>query len=588
MQNIKRYLYPPIDDKVVGDTHLFGENLHPLLQRIYAVRGIKTQQDCDYNLKHLLPFSQLRGITEAVHFLYNSLLQQQKILIIGDFDVDGATSTALAMLALRSLGFMHVTYLVPNRFEFGYGLTPEIVKAAAQQTPRPDVIITVDNGIASNDAVLLANELGIKVIITDHHLPASEQLPAAVAIVNPNQYEDLFPSKNLAGVGVTFYLILALRAYLRDQQWFSQKNIAEPNMAQFLDLVALGTVADLVPLDHNNRILVQHGLERIKSGKCRLGLKMLLRLAGRDYEKIKVDDLVYTVAPRLNAAGRLDDMSLGVACLLSDGVEHVRALARELDGLNQERRTIEAGMQQQAMQALAQCQFAQQELPPALCVFNESWHQGVIGILASKLKERFHCPVAAFAQVSEEEIKGSLRSIEGLHIHDVLGNIAKKKPGLIVKFGGHAMAAGMSLRKADYPTFNNAFIDEVKEQLQTKALEHFVYTDGELPAEYFVLATAELLHAAGPWGQGFPEPLFDGIFDLVAQRVVGEKHLKMTLRLPETKQEIDAIYFNINTNIWPNFRADKVQAVYRLDVNEYNGRRSLQLMIKWMEPYSVV
>lgn len=586
MKNIKRY--PKISNETNIEVSDYASlNLHPLLKRIYVARGVKTQQEFDYNLKHLLPFAYLNGIDKAVSCLYTALQQQQNVLIIGDFDVDGATSTALALLSLRALGFANVAYLIPNRFEFGYGLTPEIVNMASQQSPHPDIIMTVDNGIASNDGVQAAMENGIKVIITDHHLPAAV-LPPAEAIVNPNQPEDTFPSKNLAGVGVVFYLMLALRAHLRDQNWFLQNNIVEPNMAQFLDLVALGTVADLVPLDYNNRILVQHGLERIKSGKCRLGLKMLLRIAGRDYEKIKTNDLVYAVAPRLNAAGRLDDMSLGVACLVSDSVEHVRALTRELDGLNNERRTIEAGMQQQALQALAQCQFTQQELPPALCVFNEAWHQGVVGILASKLKERFHRPVVAFAQVGDDEIKGSVRSIEGLHMRDVLDSIAAEHPGLIVKFGGHAMAAGLSLRKGDYHSFSNIFVNTIQQRLQAESLEHCIYTDGELDPEYFVLATAEILREAGPWGQGFPEPLFDGIFDLVAQRVVGEKHLKMTLREPSTNQEIEAIHFNMNANTWPNFRANKVHAVYRLDVNEYNGRRSLQLMVEKLEPYGVV
>jgi len=584
MLNIKRYQVSAADLANITKDGTESE-LHPLLQRIYVARGVNSTQYLDYSLAKLLPYQTLSGIDAAISCLYQALLNQQRVLIVGDFDVDGATSTTLAILALHAFGLQNIAYLIPNRFEFGYGLTPEIVAVTKQQPTPPDIIITVDNGIASHEGVLVAKEHGIKIIITDHHLPnTSVELPVADAIVNPNKIGDAFTSKNLAGVGVIFYLMLALRGFLRTENWFTKNNIPEPNMAQFLDLVALGTAADLVHLDYNNRILVNHGLERIRAGKCRLGLKILLRLANRDYEKIKVDDLVYIVAPRLNAAGRLDDMSVGVACLLSDNLQHVRLLARELDNLNKERRVIEQGMQQQALQELAKLQFIQPELPPALCIFKETWHQGVIGILASKLKERFHRPTIVFAAINDEELKGSARSVPSLHLRDILDEIAVQHPGLMVKFGGHAMAAGVTLRRADYPKFQTTFIDVIQQKMQQGTIEDFLYTDGELPNHYFSLEIAELLRQSGPWGHGFPEPLFDGIFDLTAQRIIGEKHLKVTLRNPETLQELDGIHFNIDIKTWPNYRITKVHAVYRLDVNEYNGRRNLQLLLERLKP----
>lgn len=630
MKHIKRYALPNEGGSILNNAGsnkgAAVTNLHPLLQRVYANRGVKDMGEVDYSLSNLLPYTSLSDIDLAVACLYQALRVERPILIIGDFDVDGATSTALVVLALRAFGFKRVDYLIPNRFEFGYGLSPEIVAvAAANIATSPPLLITVDNGISSYAGVRAAKELGMQVIITDHHLPqanvdssslalasapvdaqvdasspelagVSLLLPPADAIINPNKNGDAFPSKNLAGVGVIFYLMLALRAFLRAQNWFVEGAISEPNMAQFLDLVALGTVADLVPLDYNNRILVHHGLARIRAGKCCLGIKMLLRVANRDYERIKADDLAYAIAPRLNAAGRLDDMAVGVACLLSDSVQHTRLLARELDKLNQERRTIEGGMQQQALQELAKLKLSEreQELPPALCLFDAGWHQGVVGVLASKIKERFNRPTLAFAAVSDDELKGSGRSIEGLHICNVLADIAALHPGLIPKFGGHAMAAGLSLRRADYAKFADIFVAIVRQRMQEVTgiagaagaiMEQVIYSDGEMEASYFALETAELLQRSGPWGRSFPEPLFDGIFELVAQRVVGGKHLKITLRVPENKQEVEAIYFNIVEGEWPNHRVAKVHAVYRLDVNEYNGRRSLQLIVENLVPH---
>lgn len=575
MKHIRRYALPEQIPSAIS-------NLHPLLQRIYLARGISSQNELDYSLNQLLPYHKLSDVDKAVNYLYEALLKQQRIVIVGDFDVDGATSVALAVLALRQFGYQEVSYVIPNRFEFGYGLTPEIV-AVVHQQHKAELLITVDNGIASIEGVSAAKQLGIKVIITDHHLP-TEILPEAEAILDPNKAGDEFPSKNLAGVGVIFYLMLALRSKLRELDWFKQQNISEPNMTQFLDLVALGTVADLVPLDRNNRILVHHGLERIKAGSCRLGIRTLLAMAKRDYERVTTDDLVYAIAPRLNAAGRLDDMSVGVSCLLSDALQHSRALARELTALNDERRTIEAGMHQQAMQVLTKMDFAQ-NLPAGLCIFDETWHQGVVGILASKIKDRFQRPAIVFAAVGEDEIKGSARSIAGLHMRDLLDKIAVQNPGLIIKFGGHAMAAGVSLRRADYERFSSKFVAEVDSHLARAENQSYIYSDGELSAVYFSLEIAEMLQKAGPWGHGFSAPLFDGVFDLVQQRLVGEKHLKMTISLPENKQEIDAICFNVDLDAWPNYRCQKVHLVYRLDINEYNGRRSLQLMVDKLAAY---
>ncbi len=553
---------------------------HPLLNRIYAARGVTDATELDYDLTKLLPYNSLKGIKQAVECLATAIQEQQRVLILGDFDADGATSTALAVLALQSFGLKNVTYLIPNRFDFGYGLTPEIVELAAKQ--QPQLIITVDNGITSIDGVKAANDLGIKVLVTDHHLPG-DTLPDACAIINPNQHDDQFLSKHLAGVGVVFYLMLALRSHLRGIDWFSAQNIPEPNMAQFLDLVALGTVADVVSLDHNNRILVAQGLQRIRAGKCRLSIKALFALTKRNYEKILASDLGFVIAPRLNAVGRLDEMSIGVEGLLTEDVERARSIAKQLDSLNSERREIEEDMRLQAARLLDNLQL-EQDLPPGLCLFEETWHQGVLGVLASRLKDKLHRPVIVFTAVSETEIKGSARSVSGVHLRNVLNTISVQNPGLITRFGGHAMAAGLSIARESYEMFAQVFATEVEQHLALEDLGGIVYTDGELPIEYFNIATAELLRSAGPWGQGFPEPTFSDEFILVTQRLVGQKHLKLTLRTLESDQEIDAICFNVNPSIWPNFRCAKAKMVYRLDVNEYNGRRSLQLMVEEIVP----
>ena len=560
----------------------FSAEMLPLLQRVYSARGVESEQALENTLNKLLPPQAFLGLESAVSLLADALQQRQRLLIVGDFDADGATSSALAVLALRALGAAWVDFLVPNRFEFGYGLTPEIVEVAKAQSP--DVIITVDNGISSIDGVAAAKAAGIKVLVTDHHLPG-EVLPEADAIVNPNQHGCPFASKNLAGVGVIFYVMTCLRTELRQRGWYQQQGIAEPNMANYLDLVALGTVADVVPLDHNNRILVHQGLQRIRAGQARPGILALLDVAGRQRSRLVASDLGFTVGPRLNAAGRLDDMSLGIQCLLSESPESARQMAAELDDLNRERKAIESSMQAEALNRLQQLDKLEDEsLPWGVCLYDGSWHQGVIGILASRIKDRFHRPVIAFADASDTEIKGSARSIPGLHIRDALDAVAAKHPGLLTKFGGHAMAAGMSLEKANYEAFANAFDEVVRAQLDETDLQAAVLSDGELAANEFSLPIAEQLRNGGPWGQHFPEPVFDGEFYLVQQRIVGEKHLKLVLSLDAQGQElVDAIAFNIDLQQWPNQQAQKAKVAYRLDVNEFRGRQSLQLMVEYIE-----
>lgn len=556
-------------------------NHSPVLQRIYALRGLTEESQIDKSFQALQPFNVLRDIDKACFRLEQALRKQQRILIVGDFDADGATSTALSVTALRLMGAEHVEFLVPNRFEFGYGLTPAIIEVAKRW--RPDLIITVDNGIASIDGVDAATEAGIDVLITDHHLPA-ETLPNACAIVNPNQPGDLFQSKSIAGVGVIFYVMLALRRHLIQVGWFNSESIPEPNMAQLLDLVALGTVADVVALDQNNRILVSQGLARIRQGKCRPGIKALIDIAGKDCARLRESDLGFAIAPRLNAAGRLDDMSLGIECLLTDNYERAKRLATQLDELNQERRAIEAEMKEQALLAVEKLtkKIENSHLPVALCLVDSTWHQGVVGILAGRLKERYHRPVIAFA-VIEEELKGSARSVSGLNIRDILAAVDKDHPGLITKFGGHAMAAGLSLPANAFNDFQAAFNQEVAKHLDISQCEGVLWTDGVLEPHELTLETAQLLHQAGPWGQQFPEPCFDNIFEIVEQRLVGQHHLKLSLVHPEGGKIIDAIAFNVDLSQWPNHRARKAQVAYKLDINVYQGRTRLQLIVEALQ-----
>ncbi|MCE3237583.1 MAG: recJ [Gammaproteobacteria bacterium] len=550
-----------------------------VLQRIYSSRGIESNTDLEYGLEKLLPYHTFLGINEAVACLFNALKNQKNILIVGDFDVDGATSTAVAIRALRSFGAKRINFLVPNRFAFGYGLTPELVQVAAEDF-KPDLIITVDNGIASHAGVLAAKTLGIQVIITDHHL-AAETLPVADAIVNPNQANDFFPSKSIAGVGVIFYVMLALRRYLSDCGWFTQQNIPEPNMSHLLDLVALGTVADVVPLDHNNRLLVHQGLRRIRAGRCVPAIIALLELGGRDLKRVVATDLGFVVAPRLNAAGRLDDMSLGIESLLCDDLARARERVKVLDELNKERRVIEQDMQEQALRFLHNIPLDQKKLSRGICLFDPAWHQGVIGILAARIKDRFHRPVIAFALANDTELKGSARSIPGVHIRDVLAHIDMKYPRLIEKFGGHAMAAGLTLSRASFADFSRIFNDVVSTQLPEEDLQHIILSDGELNSSELTVETAEILREAGPWGQAFPEPLFEGVFQVLEQRLVAGKHLKMIL----SKENIiiDAIAFNIDSTEWPNHRCVHINIAYRMDINEFQNKRKVQFIVEHLE-----
>lgn len=561
----------------------FLSDLPPILARIYSTRNIQSSSELDNSLKGLLPYQSIKGMDEAVNLLVEILQSNSAIMIIGDFDADGATSTAVAVRALRLLGHNNVRYLVPNRFEFGYGLTPEIVDVAQQH--KPDLIITVDNGIASIDGVARAKQYGIKVLVTDHHLPADE-LPDADAIVNPNQLGDEFECKATAGVGVIFYTMMALRAALRDKEWFTESR-PEPNLAELLDLVALGTVADVVPLEHNNRIFVAQGIARIRAGKVSAGLKALIKVAGRNFQSLKASDMGFSIAPRINAAGRLEDMSIGIECLLCDDEVRALALATELDSLNHARREIENDMKQQAFQILDGMLNndvqADENIPAALCLFQEEWHEGVIGILASRIKEHFHRPVIAFATAKEGLVKGSARSIPGLHLRDVLDEVSKKHAHLIEKFGGHAMAAGLTIQQSNLKEFEIAFVKQVKEHLTEEKLLNILLTDGRLNKNELNINMAELIQNAGPWGQHFPEPVFDGRFDIVNKRIVGEKHLKMVLRYPDSNHTIDAIAFNVTDEHWPD-ESSSVNAVYRLDINEYMGNRTAQLLVENIEP----
>ncbi|MBU3894465.1 single-stranded-DNA-specific exonuclease RecJ [Serratia rhizosphaerae] len=556
--------------------------LHPLLRRLYALRGVSEERELERSVKGMLPWQQLDGIDTAVDILQQALADGRRIMIVGDFDADGATSTALTVLALRSMGGGDVQYLVPNRFEDGYGLSPEVVEQAAARGA--ELIVTVDNGISSHAGVDVAHEKGMQVLVTDHHLPG-ETLPAAEAIVNPNLRGCVFPSKALAGVGVAFYLMLALRARLRDSGWFEQRALAMPNLAELLDLVALGTVADVVPLDANNRILVYQGLNRIRAGKCRPGIRALLEVANREARNLAANDLGFALGPRLNAAGRLDDMSIGVALLLSDDIAQARMLANDLDALNQTRREIEQGMQAEALQLCDQLERSSTALPYGLAMYHPEWHQGVVGILASRIKERFHRPVIAFAPAGDGILKGSGRSIAGLHMRDALERLDTLNPGLMMKFGGHAMAAGLSLEEARFDEFRQRFGELVGEWLDPTMLEGVIWSDGELAMQELTLETAELLREGGPWGQAFPEPTFDGKFRILQQRLVGEKHLKLMVEPLGGGPLLDGIAFNVDTTLWPDSSVREVELAYKLDVNEFRGNRSVQLLIQHLWPY---
>jgi len=550
------------------------------LARILANRGVNNSSQIDYGLKRLLPPQGLMHINDAAELLAEAITADVSIVIVGDFDADGATSCALAVRCLRAFGMSDVSYLVPNRFEYGYGLSPEIVGVAA--TRQPDIIITVDNGISSVDGVHAAQALGITVLVTDHHLPG-EQLPTADVIVNPNLPGDRFASKNLAGVGVIFYVMLAVRAALRRNAWFEQSGIAEPNMSQFLDLVALGTVADVVPLDHNNRILVQQGLQRIRQGQACPGIQALLTVGKRNPLRLASSDLGFTVGPRLNAAGRLDDMSVGIECLLANDSDKAMVLALQLDELNRERREVEQSMQQDALAVVDKLSVTDDEPPAIYILHDETWHQGIVGLVASRIKERNYRPVLALAPGDQEgEWKGSARSVEGVHIRDVLARVDALHPGLMSKFGGHAMAAGLSLPDKNLAKFETALLAVTQEVTAERDWSQVIWTDGQLNANEFTMEFADSLRQSTPWGQGFPEPLFDGQFEVVDARVVGDTHAKLKLRPLDGSQIIDAICFGY-LDKYESLPQGIIRVAYRLDVNEFRERLSLQLMVQYIE-----
>jgi len=570
----------PLEDSADG----LPADIHRVLRRIFLARGVRAPHDIDLALRGLLPPSGLGDVRRAAARLAQAVREGERILIVGDFDADGATGTALAMLALRAMGSETTGFRVPNRFEFGYGLSRPLVDTLAPDPP--DLIITVDSGVCSISGVARAAELGCEVIVTDHHLPG-EVLPAATAIVNPNLDGDEFPSKSLAGVGVVFYLLSVVRSELEASGWFGSRRPA-PQMSQWLDLVALGTVADLVPLDRNNRILVQNGIARIRRGLARPGVMALMRVAGRDYRYARASDLGFAVGPRLNAAGRLEDMSVGIRCLVTEDTGEATALAAELDRLNHQRRAMQEEMQRQAFEdvnALLE-RIRGAPLPPALCLHDPGWHQGVVGLVASRVKDAVHRPVVAFAPESEgsSSLKGSARSIRGLHIRDALAAVDAHNPGLMTAFGGHAMAAGLSLAEAQLEQFTEAFQAEIHRLLDGDEPVNEIRTDGGLEPSDFGKELALAVEGAGPWGQRFPEPLFDGVFEVLEHRIVGEKHLKMRLGHPRGGDTVDAIAFNHLPEDLEKAAGESgaktVRMLYRLDVNRWQGKERCQLIVE--------
>lgn len=556
-------------------------DLHPVVARVYAARNISGEKDIDYSLEHLLPSSLLGNIEDAARLLGNALTGGKHILIVADYDADGATACAVALRGLKSMGAEQLSFVVPDRFVHGYGLSPEVVELAAGE--KPDLLVTVDNGISSIEGVELARAKGIDVLITDHHLPGAS-MPAANVIVNPNLPGDEFPSKALAGVGVMFYVLAALRARLREDGWFREQDIVEPNLASLLDLVALGTVADVVALDFNNRLLVHQGLQRIRQGRCVPGIKALLLVSKRSPQSIVSSDMGFAIGPRLNAAGRLTDMRLGIECLCCDDYDQALAMANKLDALNRERRDIQLDMESEAKSALESINLQSIDaLPHGICLYQESWHLGVVGVLASKIKELTHRPVIIFARETDDMIKGSARSIRGIHIRDVLEAIATANPGLIEKYGGHAMAAGLSLTESNYEKFCDCFDTEIRAHIKTIGFDNELVSDGELQATEITLPLGEQLRNAGPWGQGFPQPLFDGIFRVLETKIVGEHHLKLRLSTQASEKEVDAIAFNTTDADWPD-TYEFVQLAYHLDVNEFRGRKTPQLLVQYIEP----
>jgi single-stranded-DNA-specific exonuclease len=568
------------------DISQLPETIPPILRRLYLGRGIQHADQLEKSAKSLHSYQLFSGIAHVVEILFDAISHQKRIIVVGDFDADGATSCALSIRALRMLGCNNVDYLVPNRFDDGYGLSPEVVDQAINIGA--EVIMTVDNGVSSIEGVHYAKAKGLTVVVTDHHLPGN-QLPAADAIVNPNLPHCTFPSKALAGVGVAFYIMMALCVYMREKGWFIQSGQQEPKLMELLDLVALGTVADVVPLDDNNRVLVYQGLQRIRAGQARPGIQALIEIANRNARTLVAADFGFALGPRLNAAGRLDDMSLGVELLLCNDIYAARRMANELDALNQTRKEIESGMKQEALAFCERLKLGESSrLPYGIALFHRDWHQGVIGILASRIKETYHRPVIAFADAGEGVIKGSCRSIPGLHMRDTLDLIDTRCPDLILKFGGHAMAAGLSIRENQFERFSHLFDQVVRETLDESSLKGVLLSDGELLPEDFSLHTAEILRSGGPWGQAFPEPLFDGEFKVLHQKLVGEKHLKVMLEPIfqgfSSHKMLDGIAFNVDVRRWPDASVKTVHIVYKLDINEFRGNQSLQLFIEHIQP----
>ena len=570
-----------IINRDVPDGINLPDSIHPVLKRIYASRNIKSSEDLDYSLGSLIPYEELSGVDDAVILLQEMITQKKRILIVADFDADGATSCALAIRGLTAMGAEDVIYVVPNRFEHGYGLSPKIVDVALDHDP--DLIVTVDNGISSISGVEHAKKNGIKVLITDHHLPG-DKLPSADVIVNPQLKENKFPSKNLAGVGVIFYILLALRAKLKAENWFDEKNIKYPNLANLLDLVALGTISDLVPLDKNNRTMVAHGLKLMRKNKSKAGILAILNQSGRQLSTLTSGDLSFAIAPRLNAAGRLTDMSLGIECLLTDDKENATEMAKKLNQLNIERRQIQDNMEEQAFTEFEKyLQDTSKKIPHGICIYNQNWHQGVVGILAAKIKEKFNRPVVVFAQECQGILKGSARSITELHIKDVFDEIARLYPELILTFGGHAMAAGLTIEESQFDRFSDVFNKVVNQYISSDSLEDQCLTDGELSGDDFSLPLALAIQNAGPWGQSFPEPIFVGQFKILDKRVVGESHLKLKLQ-SRNNNTLDAIAFNMTDDDWPS-KLEQITSTYRLGINNYRGHSQVQLFIEHIEPF---
>ena len=552
-----------------------------LLQRVYALRGITSMQELDYTTRNLCNYDNLDGTQTAVEIVYSAMQNNKRIMIVGDFDTDGATSTALTVKALKKMGCQHVDYIIPNRFDDGYGLSISVVKRALSK--KADLIITVDNGVSAIEAVEFAKQSNLTVIITDHHL-CSEQLPAADAIINPNLPNSSFPSKHLAGVGVAFYFMLALRAKLRKENWFASNKLAEYNITNLLDLVALGTIADVVKLDRNNRILVHQGISRIRAGYCCEGIKALLDISRRDPLTLTSTDLAYYIAPRLNAAGRMDSMSLSVELLLCEDYDSAIKQATDLDTLNHDRKLIEQTMYQEALSYIEQVEQKNSTFPNALVVHHPQWHQGIIGIVSARLKDKHYRPVICFASTEDGLLKGSGRSIEGIHLRDILDELNERYPDILVSFGGHAMAAGLSIQEKDLDQFSAHFEALITEQLDLDVLEQIIETDGEIDNQDFNYAIAKQLKESGPWGEGFTEPTFDGDFIVHQQRLFAEKHLKLVLEPKNGGPIIEGICFNVNLTQWPDNTIKIVKIVYQLDVNDFHGNQAVKLMIRHIWP----